>query len=312
MNSFWLPSPAKINFGLKILSLRKDGYHEIETILQQVRLSDFIHFEETPGTIRFTCNEKSLTSNENLVYQAALLLTHRFNLNLGVSIHLEKNIPISAGLGGGSSNAAVTLWGLNKLWKINLQQSQLIEMAKELGSDVPFFLFGARAIGKGRGDELTSLPNYEKNTLLLVNPGIQISTAWVYKNLNLGLTNNQKDIKLLALSLSRGDIQQLGKLLFNDLESVLLPRFPILGEIKTLLFESGAAGSLVSGSGSTVFAVFENLEQAQEAAKTFKECREKTWRVFLTETLTEEEVSSIFKINLSQEIKKTQSRMEKD
>lgn len=300
MNYLSIQSPAKINLGLKTIARRKDGYHQLETVFQQVQLSDVIHFENTPDTTKFTCTETSLISEGNLICKAAILLSKKFSLKRGVTVHLEKNIPIAAGLGGGSSNAAITLQVLNRIWELNLRQSELIEMAKDLGADVPFFLYGARAIGTERGDQLSPLPNHHKYPIVLVNPGIGISAAWVYKNLNLGLTNNRNDIKLLALALRGGDIQQIGKLLFNDLESVLLPRFPVLEKIKALLIQSGAAGTIVSGSGSTVFAIFENLQKAEKAAKSIKDYGGKNWRVFLTETLTEEEVSSILKINLLQ------------
>lgn len=294
MNSISLQSPAKINFALKILSRRSDGYHDLETVLQQVLLSDFIHLQSRGSGIKLTCTDYSLANKENLVYRAAALLRTKLGLNKGVEIHLEKNIPIAAGLGGGSSNAALTLWGLNQLWELGLTKNQLMTMASELGADIPFFLCGGRALGTGRGDQLQRLDNNHKIPILLINPGLPISTAWVYQHLNLRLTNNRNDIKLLTPYLKVGNIKKIGELIFNDLESVVLPRFPILTEIKELLLQSGAAGSIVSGSGPTVLALFENQDIASRTADTLRDLGKRDWRIFSTETLTEHEVVSIF------------------
>lgn len=278
-----LKSPAKINLGLRIVGKRDDGYHDIETIFQMISIFDTLTFRIGQSGIVFKTDQKKLPTDEtNLVVKAAILLRKETGIKKGVEIFLEKTIPIGAGLGGGSSNAALTLIGLNELWKLNLDKKDLAKLAIKLGSDVPFFLSGPTAFGKGRGEILTPVENNTNIFVVVVFPKIHISAGAVYKELNLGLTSNSKDINILALLLVEGKIADLGFHLYNDLESVVCKKFPTLIEIKKKLMNSGAIGSLVSGSGSSVFGLFPQPKSARKAAAKLKN---KDWQVFLAEMI---------------------------
>jgi len=278
-------TPAKINLGLRILHKREDGYHELETLLQMVSLYDSIELESLPSGIELICDEPRIPKDHtNLVVQAARLLldTCSPEKKPGVRIRLDKKIPSGAGLGGGSGNAAGVLMGLNVLWNLKLSHEHLTRLAARLGADVPFFLTAPRALGRGRGDEVTSIQAIGKFDVLLVYPGFPIATPWVYQNLNLKLTNPQNNISILKKFLSTSQVGKLGKYLYNDLEPVVIQRYPEIQAIKEDLFSLGAKGSLLSGSGSTVFAVFDNPDCAKNAYAKFNNGGGK---VFLTKTV---------------------------
>jgi len=279
-------TPAKINLGLYISHKREDGYHEMETLLQMVSLYDSIELEALPSGIEILCNQPGIPQDHtNLVSQAAHLLLDACSLENkpGVRIRLDKKIPSSAGLGGGSGNAAGVLMGLNVLWNLKLSRNYLIFLAAKLGADVPFFLTATRALGKGRGDEISPIQAVEKFKVLLVFPGFPIATPWVYKNLNLKLTNSQNNISILKKFLFESQVGKLGKYLFNDLESVVIKRYPEIQAIKEVLSNVGAKGSLLSGSGSTVFAIFDNPDCAKSA---YTKLNKGNGGVFLTETVS--------------------------
>jgi len=278
-------TPAKINLGLHMIHKREDGYHELETLLQMVSLYDSIELESLSSGIELICDQPGIPKDHtNLVVQAArLLLDTCFPENKpGVRIRLDKKIPSGAGLGGGSGNAAGVLMGLNVLWDLKLSRKNLIPLSARLGADVPFFLTAPRALGRGRGDEVTSVQGIGKFDVLLVYPGFPIATPWVYQNLNLKLTNPQNNISILKKFLSASQVGKLGECLYNDLEPVVIQRYPEIQAIKEALFSLGAKGSLLSGSGSTVFAVFDNPDFAKKAYAKFNNGDR---RVFLTETV---------------------------
>lgn len=276
-----IKSPAKINLGLKVVGKRSDGYHNIETIFQMVSLYDYITLTESESGITLYSNNKDIPLDEkNLAYKAAYLLRERTGVKKGVKIEIDKNIPISAGLGGGSSNAAVTLLGLNYIWELKLPKEELLSIARLLGADVPFFLSGVRALGTGRGDELQILPVANKFYVILLNPRLSISTEWVYKNLKLELTKERKNINIKKFISGKGGVEDI---LSNDLESVVIEKYNVIGRMKELLLSAGASGSLMSGSGSTVFGIFKDYSSAKHAGEMLK--REE-WSLFLTEALT--------------------------
>ncbi len=280
-----IKSPAKINLGLGIIGKRDDGFHDIETIFQKVSIFDRLIFKPRHSGIFFETNQKNLPSDEtNLVVRAAKLLQKETGTKKGAEMFLEKNIPISAGLGGGSSNAASTLMGLNRLWELNLKVNYLIKLAIRLGSDVPFFLSEPTALGTGRGEILTPIENNMKIFLLVIFPNISISASSAYKGLSLGLTSKPKDISILRSLLAKGNIADLGANLYNDLENVVCKRYPILVEIKKKLIDSGAVGALVSGSGSSVFGLFSHSEAAGKAAAKLEK---NDWQFFLAETINQ-------------------------
>ncbi|MBI5747681.1 MAG: 4-(cytidine 5'-diphospho)-2-C-methyl-D-erythritol kinase [Nitrospinae bacterium] len=284
MKTIKIKSPAKINLGLKVVGKRSDGYHNIETIFQMVSLYDDITLIESESGITLYSNNKNIPLNEkNLAYRAAYLLRERTGVKKGVKIEIDKNIPVSAGLGGGSSNAAVTLLGLNHIWELKLPKEELLSIARLLGADVPFFLSGVRALGTGRGDELQILPVADKFYVILLNLGFSISTEWVYKNLKLELTKERKNINIKKFISKKGAIGDIRDILSNDLESVVMEKYDVIGRMKELLLSAGAYGSLMSGSGSTVFGIFKDYSSAKQAGEMLK--REE-WSLFLTEALT--------------------------
>ncbi len=281
-----LKSPAKINLGLFILGKREDGYHELETLFQMVSLYDTLELTPLPAGIELLCKHPGVPGDEtNLVVQAARLLLEKGagGQTLGCRIHLKKQIPVGAGLGGGSGNAGVVLRGLNQLWGLGLGTPQLMEIAAKIGSDVPFFLGAPAALGRGRGEHLTPLQPAKKFYVILLYPRVAVATSEVYKGLNLDLTKNQKNINILHQFFSESDITSLGAHLHNDLEPVVFKRYPIVQKAKEALSSLNPDGVLVSGSGSTVFAIFSDSERASQA---FTRLHEGDWDLFLTETVT--------------------------
>ena len=260
-------TPAKINLGLHIHGKREDGFHELETIFQMVCLYDDVELELLSSGINIECDTLGVpTDHTNLAFKAASLLQKSYCVQgKGVSIRLKKKIPFGAGLGGGSGNAAGVLMGLNRLWGLKIKREKLITLAAELGSDVPFFLKSPCALGKGRGEQLKTLKPCSKFQVLLVFPGFPIATSWVYQNLRLKLTKRPNNISILRKNLSLSDIKSLGLNLYNDLEPVVIQRFPEVQIVKDELWALGALGVLLSGSGSTVFGIFDDPKKARAA-----------------------------------------------
>lgn len=257
-------SPAKVNLFLRVLGKRPDGYHDIYSLMQPVSLFDEIDIEAGDGEgISISSDNPALPLGaENLAHRAASAFLKKLGKTKSVSIRIKKRIPVGAGLGGGSSNAASVLMGLNELTGAGFDEASLMELGSVLGSDVPFFILKSGALAKGRGTELkrVKLPEFG---YILVNPGYHVSTAWVYGN--LGLTKKLENNKLTYSAESFGDGLEAGGLLYNDLESVTLKEHPDLAEYKSILVENGALGALMSGSGPTVFGVYKDGESAQKA-----------------------------------------------
>ena len=268
-----LKAPAKINWSLSVLNKRDDGYHNIISPMQCVDLFDMLTFEEA-DEIRVS-SDFDVPVKENLVYKAAALLRNASACKLGSKIELRKNIPVAAGLGGGSSDAAYTLIGLNRLWGLNVEKEGLMRLAAEIGSDVPFFLAGMFALIEGRGEKVTEMNTKSSLVLLLVKPDVPVSTAWAYNSFKTRLTKKAIDIKLFCQALDAKNFAFLRETVFNDLEDVVVRKYPVVGEIKRMLVQSGALFSLMSGSGSTVFGVFNTADEAARASKKLpgKWCR---------------------------------------
>ena len=276
-------TPAKVNLGLHVHGKREDGFHELETIFQMVSLFDDVELELLSSGIKLECDTPGIpTDDTNLVCKAALLLRKSYQVEgKGVSIRLKKKIPFGAGLGGGSGNAAGVLMGLNRLWDLNIEREKLFTLAAELGSDVPFFLTSPCALGKGRGERLKVLESCSKFQVLLVFPGFPIATSWVYQNLRLKLTKRPNNISILRKNLSLSNITSLGSQLYNDLESVVIQKFPEVKVVKDELWAWGALGVLLSGSGSAVFGIFDDPEKAQVACASLNG----DWERVVTETI---------------------------
>jgi 4-diphosphocytidyl-2-C-methyl-D-erythritol kinase len=277
---------AKINLVLSVLGRRADGYHDIQTVFQSIDLCDELEFRPA-AQLELHCDGISdLRTEDNLVWKAASSLLSTLSEKRGASITLRKRIPAGAGLGGGSSNAAVTLLGLRKLWNIEIPDSDLFSIAAGLGSDVPFFLSGGMALGIGRGESIQPLPDTPSGNLVVIFPGVHISTAWAYRSLNLGLTSSTGDhrIQRFCGQVNDGTYSLAG--IFNDFEVTILPAYPPVMEAKRFLSESGAMASMLSGSGSSVFGFFSNEESAIAAARG---ARREAWRVFPAKTLSRAE-----------------------
>lgn len=257
-----LAAPAKINYLLDVIGKRPDGYHDLRMIMQRVNLCDEITLSltDTPD-ITVTCNSDNAPDGpDNIAWKAARVMLDRSGSTCGVNIRITKNIPVAAGLGGGSSDAATVLMGLNTLLNVNLTEHELMRIGAQLGADVPFFVFRKPALAEGIGDRLTPLPDMPKCWILLVNPGVHVSTAWVYRSLQL---TNRGELNTLPRFFS--SIEQVVSIMSNDLESVTIPKYPVIADIKTRLVELGAVGSMMSGSGSTVFGVFKDFDVAEAA-----------------------------------------------
>lgn len=247
-----LLAPAKINLFLNVLAKREDNYHELETIFQKIELYDTIILEEKEEGIEVECSY--VNEVDNLSYKAAHLLTQVFEVKKGVKIKIEKHIPIAAGLGGGSSDAAATLMGLNKLWHLSLSQNDLLPLASKLGADVPFFIFNqGLALGTGIGSIITPLPPLPQFWLILICPKIKVSSAKIYQDLKFMLTNENIRSKMIINAIKQGDLEKISQLLYNTLEKVVFPQYPEIKRLKDELLKQEVLGALMSGSGSSVF-----------------------------------------------------------
>jgi 4-diphosphocytidyl-2-C-methyl-D-erythritol kinase len=267
--SLSLKAPAKINWFLRVLRKRDDGYHDIESLMQCVGLYDLLHFHRA-DKIKIT-SDLDIPLEDNLVYKAVSLIQKHTSCKKGVKITLKKIIPVSAGMGGGSSDAAYTLLGLNTFWRLGLGERELSSIGLEIGSDVPFFMNGPSAFVEGRGEKITPLQIYSSIIFLLVKPSVSVSTRWAYENAGK-LTKRTVDIKLFCQTLNNKDFTSLRNMLTNDLEWVVIKKYPVVNEIKERLLEKGAILSAMSGSGPTVFGVFNSVETAKSASKVFIDC----------------------------------------
>jgi len=260
MDVIFLKAYAKINIGLNIISTRQDGYHNIETILQQIDLFDEIVIRKNSGyQISIRSDNRKVPENKgNICYDAVKLIQQVSGIKEGVAIEIRKRIPIGSGLGGGSSNAASVLIGLQQLWHLQLTKEDLHELALKLGADVPFFLVGGTALATGIGEKLKPIDAPFNSYCVIIYPNIEISTTWVYKNFNFSLTKTKKSIKLSHIFFHRFHISNLKNVINNDLEEVVFQQYPILKEIKQLLYRKGAFFACMSGSGSTIYGLFKN------------------------------------------------------
>jgi 4-diphosphocytidyl-2-C-methyl-D-erythritol kinase len=273
-------APAKINLCLHVLGRRPDGYHELCMLMQRVGLMDRVTIELTAGRdIVVECPGLELAEGEqNIARRAACVVLEGVGSSQGVHIRIDKQIPAAAGLGGGSSDAATVLTGLNEMLGAPLPKEQLLREGARLGADVPFFVNGETAWARGVGDILEKASALPRVWYVLVNPGFSVSTAWVYAN--LGLTTTRDVSKLPEFFTSPGD---LAKLLYNDLESVTIGRYPEIALIKRQLLEAGALGALMSGSGPTVFGMFAEQDVAEDAFRQLG--KRPDWRVFKVDPL---------------------------
>lgn len=274
-------SPAKINLFLHVTGKRPDGYHTLSTLMCRIGLYDTVSLFFGGKEIRAICSHSKVPQNEgNLAHGAAYTFFQAMGIKAGVKIVIHKQIPVAAGLGGGSSNAAAVLSGLNRQYKFPFSQDELMALGLRLGADVPFFLFEKPAIATGIGEQLKRYERLKPFKVLLVCPGISISTADIYKNLTLGLTNCKNKNKFKNFEKHDFDVK---KHLCNDLEAVTASKYPEIFRIKKELVELGARGALMSGSGSTVFGLFSEARQARTAFDSLHQ--ENRWQLYLVDML---------------------------
>ena len=275
MKQIRLKAMAKINLGLDVVRRREDGYHEVRMIMQTVNLYDklVITVNEEPG-IRLTTNLGFLPVNEdNLIYKAARLLMDEYDIKKGVDIQLQKFIPVAAGMAGGSTDAAATLIGMNRLFRLNLSRQQMMDYGVKLGADVPYCIAGGTALSEGIGEILTPLPDVPKGYVLVAKPGINVSTRFVYTNLKLNEETEHPDIDAQIEAIKEQDFRKMAGLMGNVLETVTIPAHPISQEIKDFMMTEGAVNAMMSGSGPTVFGLFEDKQLAEKACEKLRESR---------------------------------------
>lgn len=288
-------SPAKINLFLHVRGKRPDGYHELFSLMCRINLLDEISLQIGEGHgVEISCaHPKVPVDSSNLACRAARLFQRELNSQYGVKIHLKKNIPVAAGLGGGSSNAASVLLALNIFHNHPFSTEELMKMGLELGADVPFFIFQKPAVATGIGEKLAAFEGSLPYRILLLYPGVEVSTAETYQNLNLGLTKDEKKPKSsnLKLKVKRFDPAQD---LTNDLERVTVQKYPEIRLAKEKMLEFGAVGALMSGSGSTVFGLFDNAATAETAEQALKKDKaNKNWQLFLVDPIREGDLKLI-------------------
>jgi 4-diphosphocytidyl-2-C-methyl-D-erythritol kinase len=280
-------SPAKVNFGLRILGKRPDGYHAIQTIFQMLDLCDWLTFRPNDeGTISLTCNTPALPADDrNLAVRAAKLLQRGLHVRRGVEITLDKHIPIAAGLGGGSSNAGLVLRVLNRLWKVDRPMMGLHHLAGQLGSDVPFFLNGPLAVAEGRGEVLTSTSPAPLLTGILMNPGFGVPAAWAYDQFSRQSSATDLTIPTVLRALMQQDLGLLAEVMVNDLEPGVATVYPVIRRMQDTLRSAGARATFMSGSGPTVGGLFASPAIRDEAMASLS--RQSAWTVLPFSTLTE-------------------------
>lgn len=261
---------AKINLSLDVVCRRDDGYHDVNMIMQSLELNDTVEAELTDGGIEVTCDSASVPSGKgNIAYRAARLMIDKCGRDCGVRIHIKKRIPVCAGLAGGSADGAAVIRLMNALLGANFDSATLESVAAAVGSDVPFCINGGTALAFGTGTQIKSLPSFGSHIVLLVKPPIDVPTPWVYKNLKLGEVVHP-DIDGFISALERNDADSALATSGNVLESVTISKYPIIENIKSEMINNGAKFAMMSGSGPTVFGIFENKGDAENAARFFK------------------------------------------
>lgn len=293
MNSITIKAPAKVNLFLKVVSRRPDGYHTIETLFEKIALFDTIRLKKVSKGISISSSEKGLPSErENLAYKAASLLCEKYGVTSGVKIDIEKLIPIAAGLGGGSSNAAAVLIGLNRLWNVGLLPGELATLGKRLGADIPFFISKEIwAVGRDRGDRIEGVDTKMKLWHILVIPPFPILSRDAYE----WVDRTEKKASLIddALSaVSKRDIGLLGRSLHNDFEDILFERLKALEECRNRLVEYGAEGAMISGSGPALFGIVRQKKEVVKVKRKIEKhlaTKDKRWQVHIVPTLNDEQ-----------------------
>jgi len=287
MSVLEVPAHAKINLSLDVLGKREDGYHELRMIMQTIDLHDKVLLETTgEAGIALECDSRWVPlDGRNTVWKAAELLMEHCGIKKGVKINIKKRIPVAAGLAGGSADAAAVLRGLNKLFSAGLDQRGLKELGRQVGADVPYCIEGGTMLAEGIGELLTPLRDFSGVDIVLVKPNIGVSTAWVYGNLKMAeiMQQDRPDTELLISALSTGNLSMLAAHMKNVLELVTISKHGIVQKAKDCLLKAGALGSMMSGSGPTVFGIFSNADAAVRAYDSLS--KDRRWQCFRTKTV---------------------------
>lgn len=267
MNSLTIDAYAKVNLGLDVVRRLENGYHEVKMVMQTVGIHDTLTLKKEAQGIKITTDSGEVPANEdNLVYKAAKLLIDNYGITEGVSIHLEKRIPVAAGMAGGSTDAAAVLRGMNTLFALGVSQEELQAQGVKLGADIPYCIMGGTALAEGIGEKLTRLPDAPDCILLVAKPDINVSTKYVYENLQLDKIEKHPDIDGMVEAIKTGDLAGVIARMDNVLQTVTEEKYTVIGELKRFMEENGALKALMSGSGPTVFGIYEDGAKA-EAAK---------------------------------------------
>ena len=266
VDSIVIKAMAKVNLGLDVLRRRENGYHDVKMVMQTVNLYDTLTLSKIDEGIVITTNTGELPLNEdNLIYKAAKLLLEYVDKKAGVSIHLDKQIPIAAGMAGGSTDAASTLLGINELYNLDLTKGELAEVGVKIGADVPYCIYGGTYLSEGIGEVLTKLPDAPDCYVVIAKPGIGVSTKYVYENLHIETVEKHPDIDGMIDAIKTGSLDGVTEKMENVLETVTIKRYPEIETMKKCLLENGAENALMSGSGPTVFGIFKEEKIAKQA-----------------------------------------------
>ncbi len=267
-----LKAYAKVNLGLDVIRRREDGYHEVKMIMQTVKLYDQLSMEiNNTGDINITTNLSYLpVDKKNLVYRAIDMIRENYNIKEGVTVKLNKHIPVAAGMAGGSTDAAAAFVGMNQLFRLNITQDTLMDYGVQLGADIPYCIMRGTALSEGIGEILTPLPSIPQCWFVIVKPVFSISTKFVYEHLHLDENTAHPDIDGMVAAIKDGNLEGITSRMGNVLEDVAVPHYPLITEIKGKLNSMGALNSLMSGSGSSVFGIFTSKEKADKAARVLQ------------------------------------------
>ena len=283
MDKLQLKAYGKINLGLDVIRKRPDGYHDLDMIMQMVDVYDDVIIEKKAGEEIVVKADAAVLSNgkDNLAYMAAKMLFDEFGIKSGVEITIHKRIPIAGGMAGGSSDCATTLIGINEMFNLGLSKQQLMERGVKLGADVPYCVLGGTAIARGIGEVLTPLPTPPQCHVIIAKPPISVSTAYVYGHIRPDEITKRPDIEQMTLAIKEQDLNKLSDLLYYVMEEVTVSEYPVIEKLKSIMLENGALNSIMSGSGPTVFGLFDDREKAQAAMKAL-DSKELTEQLYLT------------------------------
>lgn len=271
MEKLTLRAMAKVNLGLDVVRRMENGYHEVRMIMQSINLYDELTFEKSENGIQLVIDKKELPADEsNLIYKSVRLIEEHHPLPCGVRITLKKNIPMAAGMAGGSTDAAATFHGLNRLFSLGMDMEEMKRLGVKIGADVPFCMVGGTMLSEGIGELLTPLPKVPEAYLVIAKPDISVSTKYVYENLHVDRITHHPDMRAVEMAIRSGDLSEMCAHMENILENVTETKYPVIAQIKEKLIENGAVTALMSGSGPTVFGIFEEKEIAERACEAMR------------------------------------------